>query len=103
MSIASKTIAGCTPIAGPGCNVPPFIAQFWGPTSVVYEPVMDVEFVAEFWGPTSIVFNNTILVNPDAGEGDCITACPHENVAYAYALDDSASVNPQQQCDQEAA
>jgi hypothetical protein len=97
MSIASKPIAGCSPIAAGSCITAPLVTVFWGPTSVVFEPSFVQDFVTVFWGPTSQVFP-MVLVDPNAGEGDCISATPHENIAYAYALDDEVSVDPWQQC-----
>ncbi len=67
MSIASKIIAGCTPIAGGSCDgVIIFEVQFFGPTSQVFTP-----FIWDY----------------SLGIGDCITAPAHPNVAYACAVD----------------
>jgi hypothetical protein len=84
MTIAAKIIAGCSPIAAKDCNDAPTI------------------FVVEFIEPTSRVFT-PLLLDPLAGEGDCICvpwrhntaiACPvetpEEEFLTAYAFHDTA-------------
>lgn len=121
MSIASKPISGCSPIAAGSCYRVTLVTSFWGPTSEVFDSsVIGRSFVAEFWGPTSRVFS-PVLVDPASGEGDCILvpahdgaiiAQPHKDYTYACAFDDSADAPPynddvvvpgSQECKKEAA
>lgn len=102
MSIASKVIAGCTPIAGRRCSV-------------------EIPLITVFWGPTTVVFPSSVFIDSGDPEGTCvpvdfyysdIAACAYHNVAYAYALPDESvtdpnpDVNPKRPwpaCDSEAA
>ena len=76
MSIAGKSIAGCSPIAGMSCLSAPLTTVFWGPTSEVFVPTATIELVTVFWGPTARVFK-LVLIDPNAGKGDCIIVPRH--------------------------
>jgi len=102
MSIGSKIIAGCTPIAGRRCD-------------------KEIQLITVFWGPTTILYPSSVLIDSGEPDGTCvavgiyysdIAACAYHDTAYAYPLSDEAGTNPNPDvnptrpwpsCDKEAA
>ena len=89
MSIASKVIAGCSPIAGGPCDdlvSDVSTTLFWGPTAQFF--VVHASGAAKeiFWGPTSKVFTPSLQVEAPATGGTYIAVPCHYNTAFAVKI-----------------
>jgi hypothetical protein len=100
MSIASKKIAGCSPIAGGACGVTIILeVGFFGQTSMVFTPILLDPLAADGDCITAYAYHDTAIAGPDYAD----TIAPgHCDETTAYPHNDDVSTRPWQKCKEAA-